>query len=761
MSDPGAWLGTGLQLAHVPVRATVLLLLAFALALLLRRKAASLRHQLWVITCVGLLLLPVPALLLLAGVGSFSGLRVQLLPALPLPPPDRGTITDSSELLASQGRSIRHLAMSWRRPASEAETRRSQGLMPPDAAPADPPRPLPLAGVGLTALWFAGAGLVLVRAGLARRRARALLRLSRPADIDLWPGIAGADARETDAVDLPITVGALRPVILLPRAGRDWPLDWRRSAVAHEVAHLRRRDPLWQLLAELATALHWYHPLAWAAARRLRIERELAADDDVLLQGNRGSDYAQLLVTLACAPDAPVAAGAVLPLLTPAGLKARLLGILSPARIRQAPRAAMFLLGLGSVLALVPVAAALPVRAIGGPVATGSPVGQYVVGRVVDGASGQPLGGVEVDFLIAHRVLRTTTAADGQIRSPVPGKGPPQEVFILYARQGAQAARTTVMAVPFGTKLPIELRLHPAHRLRGTVTTADGRPVAGAGLHIIDWQAHAVGPGGGELARTRADGSFVIDGLLYGDYSLLAVAPSGLAVLHRLPIGDTDPPPAALRLPDTRRVTARLRDEDGRPLAGVRVERAPSENMYPRGRTGERHVDWDVSGADGSVRLLPLGETLVAGARDAQGRTIEALFNDGGVPRWKLPRALGFDRMRFVTREHEFGQPRADRLVLLQRPAVLAIRVEDTEGRPVPGVRPQVDPATTDPAWTLRARARTDGDGRIPDIAVPPGTMVVALSPNGRPQASVREVLTVKAGEQKQVRLVIPSTPAR
>jgi hypothetical protein len=178
--------------------------------------------------------------------------------------------------------------------------------------------------------------------------------------------------------------------------------------------------------------------------------------------------------------------------------------------------------------------------------------------------------------------------------------------------------------------------------------------------------------------------------------------------------------------------------------------------MYPRGRTGERHVDWDVSGADGSVRLLPLGETLVASATDAHGQAIEALFKDGGVSRWMIPNA-GFDRIKFRTRDHEFGQPQTNRFVLLQRPAVLDVRVEDPEGRPVPHIRLQVDPAIADPTWTFRTRSVTGVDGRVPAIAVPPGSVVVAVAARGIHRTGVREILSVKAGEQKQVRLVVPA----
>lgn len=50
----------------------------------------------------------------------------------------------------------------------------------------------------------------------------------------------------------------------------------------HELTHLRRGDALWSLLAELAFALLWFHPLAWLARPRFRLDQELACDERVL-----------------------------------------------------------------------------------------------------------------------------------------------------------------------------------------------------------------------------------------------------------------------------------------------------------------------------------------------------------------------------------------------------------------------------------------------------------------------------------------------
>src|SRR6185503_17584551 len=93
---------------------------------------------------------------------------------------------------------------------------------------------------------------------------------------------ANVEVRATSELDSPAVLGLLRPTIVVPHAALDWPLERCRLVAVHELAHVRRRDVLAQAMADVACALHWYNPLVWIGARRLRIERELAADDAVL-----------------------------------------------------------------------------------------------------------------------------------------------------------------------------------------------------------------------------------------------------------------------------------------------------------------------------------------------------------------------------------------------------------------------------------------------------------------------------------------------
>ena len=74
------------------------------------------------------------------------------------------------------------------------------------------------------------------------------------------------------------TVGWRRPVILLPTAWRKWNEHELRAVLAHEIAHIQGGDSLACLLAQVALALHFYHPMVHWLVARLRLEQELAAD---------------------------------------------------------------------------------------------------------------------------------------------------------------------------------------------------------------------------------------------------------------------------------------------------------------------------------------------------------------------------------------------------------------------------------------------------------------------------------------------------
>ena len=108
----------------------------------------------------------------------------------------------------------------------------------------------------------------------------------------------------------------------------------------HELAHVKRRDALFHLLASLAKALHWVNPLVWVAVRQMRSAAERATDDRVLAGGTENSSYARLLVEFAgrqLGTPSPVTPAVASSMAKPDTVEARVRRILDPAQRRARP----------------------------------------------------------------------------------------------------------------------------------------------------------------------------------------------------------------------------------------------------------------------------------------------------------------------------------------------------------------------------------------------------------------------------------------
>ncbi len=98
----------------------------------------------------------------------------------------------------------------------------------------------------------------------------------------------------------PAVFHGLFPVLALPsRFSEDFSDEQQDCVLAHELAHLARRDPAWQSAAMLACAVLWWQPLSWWASRRLRAASEAAADEASILLPDGPSQLAASLVSLA------------------------------------------------------------------------------------------------------------------------------------------------------------------------------------------------------------------------------------------------------------------------------------------------------------------------------------------------------------------------------------------------------------------------------------------------------------------------------
>ena len=104
---------------------------------------------------------------------------------------------------------------------------------------------------------------------------------------------------QSDRPAVLVTWGFFAPRVMLPRDAPSWDVDRIRVVLAHELAHVQRRDWILQIGSELLRIACWFNPLVWYAASRLRLESERACDDAVVNLGVSGRDYAQHLLELA------------------------------------------------------------------------------------------------------------------------------------------------------------------------------------------------------------------------------------------------------------------------------------------------------------------------------------------------------------------------------------------------------------------------------------------------------------------------------
>jgi len=100
-------------------------------------------------------------------------------------------------------------------------------------------------------------------------------------------------------VAVPIVVGVVKPVVLLPVAlASQLTAEQLEAVVLHEFAHIRRWDTVMNLAQRIIETLLFFHPAVWIVSRRVTSEREHCCDDLVLRSGSEPCCYAESLVRL-------------------------------------------------------------------------------------------------------------------------------------------------------------------------------------------------------------------------------------------------------------------------------------------------------------------------------------------------------------------------------------------------------------------------------------------------------------------------------
>lgn len=154
-------------------------------------------------------------------------------------------------------------------------------------------------------LYVAGLLTVLMRVGAGLLTLRRWTREAAPATDPAWieaiervrPSGGGIRLLVSDRCDAPLSWGWLRPVILLDRDTLERPGD-AEAILAHEAAHIERRDWPALMMTRASVALFWFNPLAWLLEREVVQQAEEAADLAALARVEP-AHYAQTLVSCA------------------------------------------------------------------------------------------------------------------------------------------------------------------------------------------------------------------------------------------------------------------------------------------------------------------------------------------------------------------------------------------------------------------------------------------------------------------------------
>jgi Zn-dependent protease with chaperone function len=181
------------------------------------------------------------------------------------------------------------------------------GNAPGESLPGYAPAPMAVGSVPnivwltVAMVWLTAAALGLVHLGVLRYSLSAAIRRRFPISaqqrraLENLPGLGSTRVSVVDGLAVPL---ALTSEICLPRwIVETMPAAEYRAVVAHELAHVKRRDAVWRLLTALATRVFFFQPLNWTASRRLRELSECLCDADAIAS-------TRTALPLACALEA-------------------------------------------------------------------------------------------------------------------------------------------------------------------------------------------------------------------------------------------------------------------------------------------------------------------------------------------------------------------------------------------------------------------------------------------------------------------------
>ncbi len=291
-------------------QSSILLGAAGLLVFALRRRTAALRHRVWT---AALLLTPlIPVLTWVASQAGSPQLHIPIIPSYEAasvqqtqsPPSDKITADHEPENGPAQG-----TGAAQGDPEAQQVAAATELPIPQTNAPVQAPRSAhPWAIASLA--YAGGLAILLGLVSLGRFRLRRYTReghiVTDPRITDVFEAARkqiglerGCVIVEIDNLHAPLTYLTFHPVIALPHGFTDGlSIAELRTIALHELAHIKRHDPLVLNLASIIRAVFFFHPLVWLAAREIAALAEEAADNIVIDATEAPLPYAKMLTRL-------------------------------------------------------------------------------------------------------------------------------------------------------------------------------------------------------------------------------------------------------------------------------------------------------------------------------------------------------------------------------------------------------------------------------------------------------------------------------
>lgn len=506
--DPTQWLETMIRMS---IGSTVVLITGLSLVAICRRHSSATRHLAGTLTCIALLVLPA---LTIAAHHLAPGIRLGLVP-LAVTGPTAQSFTASSMPL-NDGWTANAPAKVRQADQEAKQTDEAKKVLVEDAS-IRPLTPLLTHPTGeqihlrfinyLVGLYLLGVIWGMTRLILDVVHARRLIANSKEATTERFLQVAMecsststrniAAIRVSDQVSVPMVTGLLRPTVLMPESAATWPAERIRSAIAHEIAHVERRDLAVQMLARIAATVYWPQPLVHLLGKLMRADREFACDDRAIASGRSPAEYARHLLDVASelSQRRSDRAGA-LAMARNSDVENRIQAVLSRTRRRMPPTSKRIVLMAAWISASLIGSAwispfadseSLVLAQVATPRAEDAAEGFFASGQVID-FDGRPVAGA---FLISElydrdlkrSVVTHETSEAGDFEIEYPSNVRNNERFHTWVYAPGHAIRVVTMKKMFDETQRVKnvrIQLSIPEPMNFQVLLPDGTPCADA-----------------------------------------------------------------------------------------------------------------------------------------------------------------------------------------------------------------------------------------------------------------------------------------